>query len=99
MTTIFVTYTGDANTRFDREYYVSTHLPLVRDAWGPLGLVGIDGFFPTGYEAGVIAIAVLQFRDEAAVQAALASPRTPEVLGDVPKFSDVSPTLGRSAPL
>jgi len=99
MTTIFVTYTGDANTRFDREYYVNTHLPLVRDAWGSLGLESIDGFFPAADGAGLIAIAVVQFRDDAAVQAALASSRTPEVLADVAKFTDVTPTLSRLAQL
>ncbi len=29
MTIVYVTYAGDAATRFDREYYVAHHLPLV----------------------------------------------------------------------
>lgn len=33
MTTVFVTCAGDAGTRFDRDYHVGTHLPLVLEAW------------------------------------------------------------------
>ena len=29
MTTVYVTYPGDAAARFDRDYYVARHLPLV----------------------------------------------------------------------
>ncbi len=39
MTTMYVTYPGDASTRFDRDYYVRHHVPLVMECWGPLGLV------------------------------------------------------------
>ena len=33
MTTMYVTYPGDAGTRFDRDYYVRHHLPLVIECW------------------------------------------------------------------
>lgn len=46
--TIFVTYPGDATTRFDRDYYIQAHMPLVRDAWRPYGLLASAAFFPTG---------------------------------------------------
>ncbi len=32
MTTMYVTYPGEAGTRFDRDYYVRTHLRLVMEA-------------------------------------------------------------------
>ena len=97
MTTIFVTYAGDAGTPFDRTYYVESHLPLVREAWTGHGLTSIGAFFPTGDNAGVIAIAVCKFRDEAAVAAALESPQTPAVMADVKRFTAVAPTLSRAA--
>ena len=33
MITMYVTYPGDASTRFDRTYYVQHHVPLVMDVW------------------------------------------------------------------
>lgn len=36
MTILYVTYPGDTATRFDRDYYLARHVPLVMRAWGPL---------------------------------------------------------------
>lgn len=99
MTTLFVTYPGDAGTRFDRDYYVATHLPLVRDAWGPYGLETAEALFPPGEGAETIAVCVCQFRDEAAVDAALAAPQTAGVMADVRHFTDATPSQRRAAPL
>lgn len=99
MTTIFVTYTGTAADRFDRDYYVNAHMPLVKEAWGPLGLESADAFFPAGDGAGMIAVAICNFRDDAALEAAFASPRTPEVMADVARFTDLTPSRGRLLPL
>ena len=99
MTTLFVTYPGDARTRFDRAYYVRAHLPLVQEAWGPHGLETIAAFFPAGDGAGTIAVCVCGFRDEAAIGAALGSPQTPRVMADVARFTDAKPTQSRAVPL
>ncbi len=99
MTTIFVTYPGDASTRFDRDYYVDVHLPLVLEAWRTHGLHSCAAFFPAGGGDGLIAIAVCMFRDEAAVEAALASPETPRIMADVAKFTDATPSQSRAAPI
>ena len=96
MKTLLVTYAGDAGTRFDRDYYVRHHLPLVRAAWGPHGLAALDTFFPAGDGAGTIALAVCEFRDEAAIGAALAAPQTPGVMADVPHFTDATPSQRRA---
>ena len=77
MVTVYITYAGDADTRFDRDHWIDVHLPLVREAWGPHGLISTAGFFPSGRGAGgLIAICPCVFRDEAALQAALACPET-----------------------
>ena len=33
MTTVYITYPGDASTYFDRNYYRTEHLPLVMRKW------------------------------------------------------------------
>lgn len=94
--TLFVTYAGDVDaTRFDREYYLTTHLPLVTRAWTPHGLLNACALFPEG-EAEVIAVAVCRFRDAHAITAALDSPHTPEVMADVIHFTDAAPTQHQS---
>ena len=86
-----VTYSGDKDARFDREYYVQQHLPLVRRTWGHVGLEEIDAFFPSDTGTGFVAVAFCRFRDTAAFEAALAEPGTAEVMADVPHFTDLTP--------
>ncbi|WP_199254553.1 EthD family reductase [Mycolicibacterium mengxianglii] len=95
MTTMFVTYAGDAATRFDRDYYTGTHLPLVMTAWGPYGLRSATAFFPEGRVEGTIALAVCEFDDDAAVDAALGSPQSEAVMADIVNFTDSPPTRHR----
>ena len=96
MTIMYVTYTGDAETRFDRDYYVANHLPLVMESWGKHGLLSAAAFFPADSGAGTIAICECRFRDEAALQAALASPESEPVMADVASFTDAAPQQARS---
>lgn len=96
MTTLLVTYAGDASTRFDRDYYVSTHLPLVRKAWGQHGLEAIDAFFPAGDGAGTIAVAWCTFRDAAAIDAAFGAPETEGVMADVKNYTDAAPSRSQA---
>ena len=99
MTTVFVTYPGDGSTPFDRDYYVRVHVPLVMQAWRPHGLQSCAAFFPAAEGGGVIAFAVCEFRDEAALQAALASPQTTQVMADVANFTTAQPSQSRAAPI
>ena len=91
---LFVTYLGAADSRFDRTYYVSHHIPLVTDAWSPYGLLEACALFPAQH-TGVIAACVCRFRDYAAIDAALAAPRTADVMADIENFTDTSPTQSR----
>ena len=99
MITMYVAYAGDAGTRFDRDHWINVHLPLVREAWGPHGLLSAGGFFPSGDGGGLIAICPCVFRDEAAMQAALASLETKRVMDDVKNVTDVEPGRSRAMPL
>ena len=71
---MYVTYSGDQDTSFDRSRWINDHLPLVRDCWGLYGLVSATGFFPAEDGGELIAICPCVFRDEAALKAAIASP-------------------------
>ena len=99
MEMMFVTYAGDSGTRFNRDYYVANHLPLVLEAWGPHGLESATAFFPAGNGAGIIALCVCVFQSRAAMNAALCSPETPQVMADVLHFTDVKPTQSQAVPL
>ena len=96
---MYVTYAGDASTEFDRDHWIDVHLPLVREAWTPYGLVSAGGFFPSGDGGGLLAICPCVFRDEAAMQAALASPETERVMDEVRKVTAVVPVRSRAVPL
>ncbi len=98
MTTMYVSYSGDADTRFDRDYYVSQHMPLVMASWGPLGLQSCAAFWPATIGGGTICICECRFRDEAAMRAALASPETPRVMADVSVFTDATPEQSLAGP-
>ena len=99
MITMYVTYAGDADTPFDRDHWINVHLPLVRECWGPHGLVSASGFFPQGDGGGLLAIAPTVFRDEAAMNAALASTDTARVMADVKKVTAVEPSRSIGRPM
>ena len=92
MQELYVTYPGDASTRFDRQYYVEKHLPLVLKSWRKYGLMTVAAFFPEGTGEGTIAICVCAFRDEGGVRASLTAPEAREVMEDVPRFTDAKPS-------
>jgi uncharacterized protein (TIGR02118 family) len=96
MTILYVAYRGDAETRFDRDYYVGIHIPLVMEAWEPHGLESCAAFFPAGHGAGTIAIAECRFRDKASLQAAFDCSETARVMADVSNFTDVEPSRLRA---
>lgn len=96
---IYVTYQGTPETRFDRAYYVEHHLPLVMQAWQPYGLDGVAAFFPAVEQRGTIALCECRFRDQAAFDAAFASPATQAVMADVSRFTDALPERARAVSL
>lgn len=99
MITMLVTYAGNEETPFDREHWMNVHFPLVRECWGPSGLVNAGGFFPQGDGAGLIAVGVVNFRDEAAMETALDSPATARVMADVDIVTAVKPQRSIVTPL
>lgn len=96
---VYVTYEGGPESRFDRDYYVEKHLPLVRQAWQRYGLEDVTAFFPPRAHRGTLVICECRFRDEAAIEAAFGSPQTPEVMADVAAFTDLAPRRSMASPL
>ena len=84
-------------TRFDYDYYVNKHTPLVQELWKPHGLVsieiskGLSGLAP-GSKPAYITIACLTFTSVEALQGALAATGS-QVMGDIPNFTDVQPEV------
>jgi uncharacterized protein (TIGR02118 family) len=95
--TVYVTYEGTPDTRFDKSYYVSHHLPLVMRAWHKYGLTTLAAFFPAIEQPGTIAICECKFRNEVSMKNAFGSSETPEVMADVPLFTDAQPKRSRLA--
>jgi uncharacterized protein (TIGR02118 family) len=96
---VYVTYQGAPQDRFDRDYYVEVHLPLVMKAWNQYGLLSVKAFFPATLREGTLAICECVFRDEGALEAAFASPEVSAVMADVPRFTDIAPLRVRVAAL
>ena len=97
-----VLYPATPGARFDQAYYDDVHIPLAKDAFSATGLKsvqvlkGLQG--PDGSPAPYVVIVNITFRDAAALQASLGGPRAAEVLGDVAKFTDITPVTQVSVP-
>jgi uncharacterized protein (TIGR02118 family) len=93
-----VIYPNHEGARFDAGYYRSTHIPLAMKVMKASNVILIEGV-PNGTSAAPYAmIAHFQFPSSEALKAALANPAMTEVRADVPKFTDIKPTvmLGKS---
>ena len=97
--TVFVTYQGTAESRFDRDYYLTKHLPLVLSSWEKYGFEGSTAFFPLEVQSGTIVVCELRFRDEAALATALTSNEAPAVMSDIHNYTDISAEFTRPTPL
>jgi len=96
VTTLIVSYPAVEGVSFDREYYLATHVSLVRAAWGEFGLQSVEVLFPVSGPQPFACVTLLRFSDQAGIDAALSSARTAEVVGDVPSFTHVQPTIFRA---
>lgn len=88
--TVTVVYPQGA--KFNKDYYKSTHMPLVQDKWGKYGLKSWKIIY-FGDDSPYCVQATLEFDSMKSFQEAGASPEAKEVLGDVPNFSDKDPVI------
>ena len=86
---------GDART-FDMDYYLQTHIPLFRKRMGgamkKISVVrGISGA-TVASPAPFIAIVTGTFESAEAFETAF-TPHAAEILGDIPKYTDIQPVM------
>jgi uncharacterized protein (TIGR02118 family) len=96
MATLIVSYPAAEGMGFDREYYLATHISLVRAAWGECGLQSVEALFPAPGAQPFACVTLLRFSDQTGIDAALSSARTAEVVGDVRNFTQVQPAIFRA---
>ncbi len=96
MIVISVTYPASQGSRFDLDYYRRSHIPLVQSRWGGMGLkgarflrgVGAPGGGPASYHL----VALLSWESAEHFQRGVEQ-HGKEILGDVPKFTDITPVI------
>jgi uncharacterized protein (TIGR02118 family) len=102
MVTVSVLYPKHDGSRFDHDYYLKKHIPLVAARWGAMGLVkaellkgsaALDGGGP-GFEL----MAFLTFDSSEAMRAALAA-HGDEIIADIVNFTNVQPVIQVNEPL
>lgn len=90
-----VIYQLQQGQKFDLDYYMKTHIPMVKSLLGPLGLKSLHVLHGTGSPAGdapAKVIALLDF-DSLATFGAAMDKHGPQVLGDIPNFTDCQPSI------
>ena len=96
MIRIAAVYPRQAGKRFDLDYYVKNHLPMVRRKFGPYGLTnaevdkGVEGL--GGDASPFFAIGYLYFKTLDDFHKAYAAVGA-EVVGDIPLYTDVTPMI------
>jgi uncharacterized protein (TIGR02118 family) len=91
MAALVVTYPVADGGRFDADYYVTTHIPLVEAKWRQHGLTAARALLSTGEAQAYAAVALLDFADIAAIDRALGSAEAAAVFGDIANFTNLSP--------
>ena len=84
------------SARFDLDYYLKTHIPLVHSRSDQLGLKNLTVLRgkggPTGDPPLYPVVALLSFESLDAFQGAVQQ-HGKEVMGDIPNFTDTKPVL------
>ena len=97
MIKVSVLYRNEEGKQFDHGYWTTTHLALIQDLMGPMGLVngemekGVSGTDPNA-PAPYIAIAHLYFNTTDEVHAAFKE-HAGAIMGDISNFTDIKPEL------
>lgn len=96
MIKVSVLYQNTEDSKFDMDYYCNRHIPLVQQKLGPAckrvaveaGLGGMEPGSPPTY----VVMGHLYFDSVEAFQTALA-PHAEAIMGDIPNFTNIQPTI------
>ena len=96
MIRVSVLYPQTDGARFDWDYYLASHVPLVREKLGKAckGIAvekGLAGGAP-GAPPSFVALCHLSFESVEAFQAAFA-PHATTLMGDIPNYTSTQPTI------
>jgi uncharacterized protein (TIGR02118 family) len=97
MISVMVLYPNKPGSRFDLDYYVNRHLPLVRARLEPMGMVAMTYAVEAALDVSTDLqpyrlVADLRFDDMDATRRALAA-HGPETQADIPNFTDIAPVI------
>ncbi|KAF5535255.1 ethyl tert-butyl ether degradation [Fusarium phyllophilum] len=90
--TVTVLFPNVPDAKYDFNYYVSKHMPLIQERWGKYGVKswsatqftnGLDDS-PSPYAFG----SIVEWEDQNQVKIAFAGPEVVEIMGDVSNFSN-----------
>lgn len=96
MIKVSILYPAGEGKTFDMNYYVTTHMPLVKELLGDsLKALGIDKPISgrgSNDPAPYMAIGHLYFETVAAYQNSMA-PHRERIVGDIPNYTNITPTI------
>ena len=95
MIKVSVFYPNSAGAKFDMSYYTTMHMPMVKRLVSACKSIaaeqGLGGGAP-GAPATYIAIGHLTFDSVEAFQSGF-GPHAPEIMADIPKYTNVQPVI------
>lgn len=93
MIRVSVSYPRGENDRFDFEYYLKNHMPLVKERLSPL-TAEVDAGIPNpfGQPSPNIAIGYMTF-DSMEQFVTSFSAAAPELMADIPNYTDIEPVV------
>jgi uncharacterized protein (TIGR02118 family) len=102
MILISVMYPDESASTFDEAYYLETHIPLVKERWGSMGLEDVHLLrsvgTPDGSAAPYRVMALLRFRSLQDFESA-GREHGREIFADIPNFTNVKPIVQINEPL
>ena len=96
MIKVSIFYPNEDGKKFDMDYYVNTHIPMIQEKIGEAlkgGAVdqGLGGAEP-GSPATYVAIGHLLFDSVEAFQSSF-GPHAGAIMADIPNYTDIQPTI------
>ena len=96
MINVAVQYPRTEGARFDMDYYVTKHIPMCVERCGDALknatiLEGLSGGMG-GNPPASVCVGTLEFDSVDAFGAAM-GPHMPEIMGDIPNYTDITPVL------
>ncbi len=87
MIRVSVLYPAGDGITFDHDYYKNTHVPMCTEAWN----VGAE--IDKGVNGPYVAAVHLFFESMDAMQSAMATPKTADIMADVANYTNATPVM------